>query len=496
MKKRVASLTALNVASMLASLGIQVVTAIYLGAGWERDALFVAMSVPVFLNSLLVSTIGVMVTPAVISSCSIGEQHQKATAVMISLALATAIVAGLIYLARARCVSLLAPGFTATDQAFTGRLLTVAAAIIPVQATACVASGYFVARDRVLLPAFALALGNTLTLASLVLMGASLSAESVILASLLGASLTLGIQLAVFIKERLMKRLPGPVNLPNPGSVYRRALPLVFSGLVSRSSPLIERHFASSLETGSISCLGYAGYLVNFLVNATSGPIATASYAKICQLWNVGNREEAGRILEKNLQHVLGASLAVAGLVVLVGGDGFRLLLRSTKFTPAEIEHLAIYCDILMTSYVFLACGGLISRLFYAAGRSLKISMLECTGAVFYVVTAYWLSHVLEAKGLAIAASLNSVVVVSLFLLWAYRQFRSCLRREFALRLRSLVLRWGLAFMAAITGKYCILQSLPVGFASGTLIVLLYIGALAVVTHLAIRSRNFHGLRA
>ena len=471
---------------MLASLGVQVATAVYLGAGWERDALFVAMSVPLFLNSLLAGSVGVVVTPAVLSSSSPGGQRRLASRLLAYLAVTMVVVAAILYAFRLPLAGLLAPGFDVDRRFFTAGLLALSVTIIPFQASTSVLTGYLVAKERVLLPSVALALGNAATLGSVIFIGSSLTAAHVALATLAGAILACVIQLAVFVQDCRNGDRSLPDSTPNVSRVCSQALPLILSGLVSRSNPLVERHLASSLGSGTISCLGYSGYLVSFLVNATAGPTMTVFYARMCNLWNVGDRDGVGRILEKSLCYVITVSLAIGGLLVLVGADLFHVLFRYTRFTSEGVTDLVTYSKILMISYLFLATGGVISRLFYAAGCSLRVSLLDCLGTFFYAVVAFSLVHPFKGTGLAIAASIYSIFVVSLFLGWAYRQFRTRLHREFAATIGMVFLTWGSVFAVAMLVRHLVLQGFPAGFSSA-LVALFYLGGLAFVIRFALR---------
>ena len=447
---------------MLTSMAVQLVIAMELGAGAERDSLFVAMSVPLFLNMLLVSTVGVVITPAVLSHRDPAVQRRMVLRVLLYLGLGTAALAGTLYGVRAAFVDLLAPGFNGANRALTTELLAVAVMIMPVQAAASVLGGYLVARERILLPNVALSAGNTLTLAGILCLGRALTARDVVLATLAGAVLVLVIQaVALFVRRASLDSAVEADGTPGTGfgRFYKQAMPLVLSGLVSRSMPLVERNLASSMGVGTISWLGYAGYMVYFLVNATTAPTATAYFAPMCNLWNEGRREQVGAILESNLLIVLTVALTGGGLFVVAGSEVLQALALNTKFTPADVAEFVTYGRFLMVAYVFLACGGLLSRLFYVAGASLQMAVLDCLATGFYVVAAFLLARGFTGRGLAVAVSLHSIVVTALFVRWARRQFVQRLRGEFFGRVTGVALKWSAVFAAALAGKH--LSGLP-----------------------------------
>jgi putative peptidoglycan lipid II flippase len=455
--KRISILTLISIFSMLTSMAVQVIIAIQLGAGAERDSLFVAMSVPLFLNLLLVSTVGVVITPAVLSHSLPEEQRRMVFRVLVCLALATSILAGFMYGVRASFVDLLAPGFNRGNRVLTAELLAVAVIMMPIQASSSVLGGYLVARERILVPNLALTAGNMVTLGCIVVIGRSLQALDVVLATLAGAVLVLlTLTAALFLQPagagpaREMSGIQGA----GIARFYRQAMPLFLSGLISRSMPFVERNLASTMGVGTISCLGYAGYLVSFLVNATTAPTATVYYSRMCILWNEGKREQVGSILEKNLLMVMTVSLMGAGLFVIAGGEILQAFLLNTKFRTLDVMEFMTYSRILMVAYVFLTCGTLLSRLFYVVGSSKQMALLDCVGTGIYIFAAFQLARSFGGRGLAIAVSLHSIVVTALFVLWARRQFKDRLRRELLAAVTGMVAKWSLIFALALALKY------------------------------------------
>jgi putative peptidoglycan lipid II flippase len=484
--KRISLLTFVNILAMVTNMGNQVVTAIYLGAGPERDALFVAMSVPLFLNTLFAGSIGVSLTPGILACRSLAAQCQTALWTLISLVGGTSILVGCFYLLGPNLVRLLAPGLDFHHQIETVRLLPLSLALIPIQAATCVLSGYMIAADRVFFPSSALLLGNCVTLAGMVLAGNSLTPAKIALLTLVGASCVTIVQGAVLFKD--LRTAPAGITegSKNVLRVYRQAMPLILSGVFGRSNSLIERRLASSAGPGTISCLGYAGYLVTFLVNATAGPAASAFFARICDLWNREEREEVGRVLERSLYYVITVSLTLAGFVVILFPDVAPLILQRTKFTASGAAELISYSQILMISYVCLSAGSVLSRLFYAAGRSYTVSVLDCCSIVFYIIVASFMAYLKNGVGLAIASGLYGLFIVIMFYLWAVRQFRTRLRSEFISTVGAIGLRWLIAFLLAIGLKYLVATFRP-GILPGIPASILYSMGLLLVARFGMR---------
>lgn len=442
LKRKITALTALGMALMGSNVAIQGLMAVFLGAGAERDALFVAMSVPLFLNTLMIASFGAVITPAVLEHRQNARQRAVAGRMAVAIGLAAGLAAVALQFCRGGLVQLLAPGFGPAEHAYTAGLFSITLAMVPLQAVTCVLGGYWIARERVLFPNVASLAGNATVVGALIWSGGASTGVRVAWYSLLGVLLTAVLQGVMFWLE---KREPAGPPVPAAGpsrSPYANALPLLASTLVGRSAPLIERNLASGMGAGTISCLGYAAYLVNFLVNATATPTATAYYAQMCRQWSEGRREELTRFLERGTIFVVLASLTVAGVLVLGSHDLLQALQPYTRFSRADMVELSDYTAILMVAYVSMSFGSFIARIFYASGQFLHAALLDCAAVVFYLLLAVPLGRAWGGYGLVAATCAQMVFLAGLILHGVWRRLGVTLPRRLWAGLGKAGLGW------------------------------------------------------
>jgi putative peptidoglycan lipid II flippase len=396
---------------MLSNLVIQAMLVALLGAGMERDSLFVAMSVPLFLNTLTSSSIGMVATPTILAYTDQSQQHHATDRMLRSVAIVAVLTGIFFYVFRDELIGALAPGFEMRQRIITSGLCAITLAIIPLQAVTAILSGFWLAVERVLLPSLSLLLGNALTIGIMVWCGQRLTASLSATAYLAGVLLVCLVQAVAYYSRRHKTCKPASVPVDNDGtrSLLKQSSLLMLIGTVSRSNSLVERRIASDFSGGTISCLGYAGYIVSFLVNATTAPTASAYYSKLCRLWNEGNRVELHQFFEKGLSIVIICCLGVIGIVLLLFSEMFGIVLPWTKLTLANAHELSTYVKILMPGYLFLAASSFISRIFYISGRFVLAALLDCIGLFVYLGAAYWLSRHFGAYGLALATSLYAM---------------------------------------------------------------------------------------
>lgn len=449
MLRRIGGLTVLNVALMLSNVTIQALLAAFLGAGGERDALFVAMSVPLFLNTLMVASLGTVATPTILAHKDPRKQQRAADRILGRVVLGSIVVAAALWGIRSLLVSLLAPGFDEAQRISTGHLFALTLPIIPLQGATSIIAGYWIAQERVFLPSGALLLGNVVTASVILRHGQGLAAMHVAAALLLTAGFVLLAQATPYFVRRyrlVSLRSEQPSKEPVRGQ-FRQSGLLMLLNAVSRSTPLVERRLASGLDRGTLSCLGYAGYLVSFLVNATTAPAATAYFATLLRQWNAGNQNEVKRFLERGLVLTFACSLAVAGLVLLLFGEAAKAVVPWTKFTVGKMDELIAYVRILMTAYVFLACNSFVSRIFYVSGRFIQAAVLDCASIAFYFAGALGLTPAYGGYGLAFALCVYSFGQAVLIYFAVRRTFDFHLSKTFHLQFALLGAVWGAAML-------------------------------------------------
>jgi peptidoglycan biosynthesis protein MviN/MurJ (putative lipid II flippase) len=348
-----------------------------------------------------------------------------------------------LFIFRSALVKWLAPGFLGEIEAQAARLISITLTMVPLQSAQCVLTGYWIARERVLLPSLTLLLGNAVVIVLAGVIGSSLTAETIAWITVIGAFVVFIALCIAFIWERTEEGTFEKGSLAVAFSIFRLSLPLVASGLIGRASPLIERNLASSMGLGTISCLGYAAYAVTFLVNVTTSPTATAYYATICKHWNEGRIDELRNFIGKGSVMVLASSLVIVGYIVLCTSSALSLALPHSKFDSSSIKQLSEYITILMVAYVFLSLSSFMARIFYAANKFWYAAFIDFVVIACYVIVAPWLAGLYLGYGLVIAGCINGVLMLLLILIGLRRVLNITLPWRVWKVLVMILLAWG-----------------------------------------------------
>jgi putative peptidoglycan lipid II flippase len=443
LKTQVIILTVLSILLMLCNLAIQVQTVAFLGAGSERDALFVAMSVPLFLNTLMTTSFGAVTTPLVLSYTGVAQQRHVVFHLLFWLVLASLILTAALLVGRTGLIHLLAPGFGPAQLSHSAGLLGIAVVNIPLQAATSILSGYWIARGRVLRPTASLLLSCAASIGFIAAGAENLTALQVTFALLAGSAFATGAQLLMFILERSDSLHGHPAPPVSPWQIFRGSLPLGAATAVARAGPLVERNIASHLGAGTISVLGYANQLMLFLVNATTSPAATAYYAQMCRDWQDVRKAHLVAFLRRGSALVLCGSLLLSGFFLLGGEAVLQLFQPYTKLTVGDMGELAHYCRILMAAYVALALASFVARPLYAAGKFLQAALFDCLSLGVYALAAVFLGRYYQGTGLALAVVVYGVFHAGLMVRVVSRSLGLALGGRYWWQMAVLVLGWG-----------------------------------------------------
>jgi len=431
---------------MLGNLFLQIQTVVFLGVGAERDMLFVALSIPMFLNTLMSAAFGAVITPTVLRETSFSAQHRITTWILTRVAAFSGVAALLLAAGGKAIATLMAPGFSEDRLTGTGSLLEVAAVNVPLQAALCVLSGYFIAKERVALPSLAQVFGIVTTII-IVFSAGALSAFYIVIAVTLGNLLCVLLLLTIFTLAAPAKSSNQPASTSTaPGTaMLRRALPLSIATAVARANPIIERNVASH-HPGVISSLGYANQLMSFLVAATTAPVATATYAQMCIAWHENRISDITRFVHKGAILVLAGGIAVAGVVSLVIEPLLNVAQPYTRLTLADVEQIAEFCRLLMPAYLGLALASFFTRPLYAAGLFFASAMFDCISIGVYALAAIGLGSTWAGAGLAQAMAVYGVFHAGLMFFVLRWRLRVFLGRRFVTVLVALAVNGALAY--------------------------------------------------
>ena len=200
----------------------------------------------------------------------------------------------------------------------------------------------------------------------------------------------------------------------------KKAFILSLGTLLLGLNPLVDKTFASFLNTGSISLMEYSFVLFYIPANLLHGPLLTILLTR----W----------VKDKNLERIAAESktvalwiasisLGVIAVYVLVGHPVLNIGLGS-KLTAGDLTILWIGGGILMAGLAPYVIGGMYSRVLLVKGKVRTISVLAFVNALLNLVLNTLFVNFLGLYGILLSTTVTFYVLAALLGWFAFRESR------------------------------------------------------------------------
>jgi len=398
-----------TIATKVAGMGKEMVTAMRLGVGPELDAFLLALVVPTTLVALVVGPLASAFIPAFVAARH-HEGDEGGARLLGGALLAGIAIAGVVALATAFVATPLLRalgGAADTTRLVAAReILLLLLPMVVIQVPVAIWSGVLNACGRFGLPAVAPA-ALPLCAAAAVLWATPASAAK---ALAIGLSSGSALQLALLlppVREIGWLRVPRwPHSTERLRMLAAQLAPLAVGALVLSGVPIVDQAFAARLPAGSLATLTYAEKPVAFVNGVLAMSLATVILPLFAQKLTAGAWAEAWRILRRSalVAGALSVPIAVAlwqsSLVVA------RAVFERGEFGPADAIVVGGVQQLYVLQIPFFAVGMVFSR-FLAAARRTDLLLAGNVGLLLAnVVLDAVLVRWLGVAGIALATSL------------------------------------------------------------------------------------------
>ena len=343
-----------------------------------------------------------------------------ASSVLNLVAIATIVFAVLGFLLAPLLVPVMAPGLgEGTGQQEELRSLAVdLTRLMMLSPILFAVSGMFMgilnARHHFLFPAFAPMVYNAAIIVGAVAFD---DVHALAAAVVIGAALHLALQVPALMAVGMRYRPIAVWRDTAVREVARLMAPRMVGLAAFQFNLMITLFFASTVSDEAISAVNYAWLLVMMPLGLFGMAIATAVFPTLAEQ-AVDDRAELRRTLGQSLRMILFLTIPAAVGLLLLSGPLVESLFERGEFSPASTDLTSGVLTLFAVGLFAFAAAEILSRGFYALGDT----RTPVAFAVVAVVTNLILSLVfvgpLEARGLALAVSL-ATILEAVLLFWA-----------------------------------------------------------------------------
>ncbi len=412
--------TSFSIISILLNLILQLIVAFYFGAKFSRDAYLVAISIPLFVTTVINGSVGYIFIPSFVEFHETGNQKEiqqflfSITIFLFSFLLSVTL---LLYFFDEFLIKILFPSFDSNYRDLVLDLLIILLPTILLNVLSTFLSSLYQIKGNFLMPAMANALNILLGILFFLIFKFKLGIYALAYGYTLGSFFSIIFQIPIL--KRLKFTFKARMNYGFLLKVLKLSFPLFIGGIFFRFSNVFEKIIASNLDIGSVSYLGYSGQIITVLGTLTSNGVSTVMFPLISKYWSNRNFENVKYYLSKSLKLILLLTIPISIYLVFFGKYIIRETFERGAFTPAA--SVSVYWAIVfsMGGFIFQSIGSIIVKLFYISGHTTINTIISSLELILYMLLAHYLVNDYSFLGLPIALSISSgiSIFISLFFL-------------------------------------------------------------------------------
>lgn len=414
--------SAFTLAAQAIGFGSSIAIARVLGATRATDAYYLALSVPMLVYGIFLTTARQCGIPTLTEEAAASRSsYVEASSQLIS---ATLVASVIISVLAAAAAVLLLPLISSPSVASLARIQVIELAPLGVLGAMIGAMASVLAvRNRFVAAALVLAIDPLLRIVLLVVAGAALGTDALVIANLAGNALAVIVMWVLICREGILPTWRSPLHSPFVRRLLAFGAPLTLSTAILQVNPVVDRAMASGLGSGTITALELGLRLVGIpmlLLGATLiGPVmATWSARKAAFGWPAlrDSVNRATEVFTMLVPPVLVIGIALRHQIVEVMYQGGAYSAHATHETATVFGMLLVGLPAQLATIAF-------STLFVIERRPMFCLKAGIANVILNVVLNFALRPFWGIGGIALSTSLTYSILLVAYVISARRHW-------------------------------------------------------------------------
>jgi putative peptidoglycan lipid II flippase len=413
--------------SLIAGLASQVLTAYLFGAGADMDAFFTSLTIPLYLQIVLLGGLPFVVIPAFIREESSGHENEAwgLTGTMIYITIIVLTIAACLGAILSRqIIDLSAPGFGESKAKLASQMLTLLMFTVPFSGLGTFTSGVENVRNHFFWPAAATAIGSVGNVVTLFILHPIIGPMSLAWGNLVSSILFASVTTIPVIRHGWKNLMS--IKDPRLIELLKLITPFIFFGLITNSRLIFERYFASVLPDGQLSYIGYAYKIANIFVMLLASSIASAYFPAMARAFSLKGIQGLVKQAEDGLRITLALALPVVIITSVLSIPLVKIFFERGAFlSSTTISVSSLIPIVLINEVLFRMITNMIGRTFFVIKDTLTTNVVSSITIVLYVILAYFLTKLWGYWGLALAQPIQVGISILLMCILLYRKIHA-----------------------------------------------------------------------
>lgn len=422
--KAASIIVVLSVVSKVFGLFREVALAGVFGASFETDSYLIATIIP----NLLFASVGAAIVTTFIPLYSEVDENKSSrerdafvatffkVILLISLLLS---IVGVLF--APLLVSIMAPGFTGEVRELTITLTRIMMPVIVFLGAGGVIKGILNYHNDFHTPASVGIFQNIIIIFAILFLGSTIGIVGVTVGTLIGFSMNFWVLLpkAYKLKIPLLKGMN--IYHPNIKKGLYLMLPILLGNAVIQINELIDRMLASSLPEGSVSALSFASKVFVLPHGIFVLAIVTALYPTMSKMASQNNYEGLKRSLLRGLSAITFIIFPIMILTIFLREEIITILFERGEFDVYATKRTSVALFFYSLGMLSISLNEILKRTFYSKQDTKTPIVVTIFTVILNVILNFILIEPLGHGGLALATSI-AVFVGTLLLIWGLRR--------------------------------------------------------------------------
>jgi putative peptidoglycan lipid II flippase len=408
--------TLLTLVGQVVTFATQIVMAALYGAGAGMDAFLAASAIPQYTIAVFIGSLGIVFMPVFIDYLKLGRRDDAwiiASSIINFTLLGLGILVAVGVSFPAQILNITAPGLSPSALAQAIQIARILWPSILAASLIALLTGIYQSQSRFGWPAAVPIIGAVVILCLMLALTPSLEIVALAAATTIGTILQAILLLPLLLKHGSF-RLTLRWNHPGVLQVFWLLLPIVLVNVVAKSTPLVERFFASKLPVGSISHLGYAFRIFSVLSLLMSTGIATVIFPRMAFNAAGVGLHDLRRIISTGLRVMWMAIAPAMTIGIALAFPLIMVLFQRGQFGVADVIPVAGLLQIYLLALPPACLGSVTGRTFYVLKDTRTLAIFGIVESVAYVFYTSLLSQKFGVSGVAV----GYVIFMNISLVW------------------------------------------------------------------------------
>lgn len=429
LKKMPNIVKAVGIVTIISALGKvlgfvrEAIIAAYFGTSGTADVFFVANIIP----TILYTAIGIAIYSGIIP-IYVEEKEKdpiKADEVMSVLGtvffIIAVAIAGVSYLFAGPIVKMVAPGFNQEQLELTEQLTKIMLPGIAFLALTTISTGVLNSHKKFVAPSLTATAQNLVIILATVLLAEQFGVKGLAVGVLLGAVAQFVIQYPQMSKYNIRFNFSFRKEKKRIRDTMILFYPIIVASLAVQLNGITDRMISSGLEEGSVSALNYANKLMMLPLSVIMAPLITVLYPSIVESAIKGLDQFLSLVI-RGAKIIIFLSIPFVAVMVVCGKELIELAFKRGAFDDSATTQTVIVFICYSLGLVFFALRDYLMNCLYALKETRLAMYTSIVMVIINVVLSFTLSRLIEASGVALAATLATLIQTLLLAFYVWKR--------------------------------------------------------------------------